>query len=75
VADQLKPVRGLEVVWRSVYEVDHAGHRYAVEADYFDFADKLRLYRDGTRVETRKSPARFDVEGGAVIEAGWACSA
>jgi hypothetical protein len=69
VAERLEPVRGLEVVWRGVYEVDHAGHRYAVEADYFDLGEKLRLYRDGTRVATMKSPARFAVDGGAAIEA------
>jgi hypothetical protein len=67
--ERLKPVRGIEVIWRGVYEVDHAGHHYAVEVDYFDFAEKVRLYRDGTRVNTRKSPARFEIDGGAAIEA------
>ena len=57
------------MIWRGVYEVEHAGHAYAVEADFFDFAEKLHLYRDGARVETRKSPARFEVDDGATIEA------
>jgi hypothetical protein len=67
--ERLKPVRGIEVVWRGVYEVDHAGQHYAVEVDYFDFAEKVRLYRDGTRVDTRKSPARFEIDAGTTIEA------
>jgi hypothetical protein len=65
---RLEPVRGLEVVWRGVYEVAHAGARYAVEVDFFDFAEKVHLYRDGMRVETKKSPARFVIDGEAVIE-------
>ena len=69
MSESLQPVRGLEVIWRGVYEVEHAGHAYAVEVDFFDFAEKLHLYRDGARVETRKSPARFEVDDGATIEA------
>jgi hypothetical protein len=57
------------VIWRGVYEIDHAGHSYAVEVDYFDFAEKVHLYKDRTRIATDKSPARFEVDGGAAIEA------
>jgi hypothetical protein len=59
----------LDVIRRGVYEVDDAGHSYAVEVDYFDFGEKVRLYRDGTQVEEKKSPARFQIRDGAVIEA------
>jgi hypothetical protein len=69
VAESLSPVRGLDVIRRGVYEIDHSGHEFAVEVDYLDFSEKIRLYRDGTWVETRKSPARFQIEDGAVIEA------
>jgi hypothetical protein len=69
MAERLEPVRGLQVIWRGVYEIDHAGHSYAVEVDFFDFAERIRLYRDGAAVDTRKSPARFELDGGAAIEA------
>lgn len=69
MSESLKPVSGLEVIWRGVYEVDRAGHSYAVEVDFFDFAERIHLYRDGTRIETKRSPARFEAERGTVIEA------
>jgi hypothetical protein len=69
VSELLEPVRGLQVIWRGVYEIEHAGHSYAVEVDYFDFAEKVHLYRERTRIATEKSPARFGVDGGATIEA------
>ena len=33
-----------------VYEIDHAGHEYAVGVDYLDFSERIALYRDGVRV-------------------------
>jgi hypothetical protein len=69
MSERLEPVRGLQVIWRGVYEIDHAGHSYAVEVDYFDFAEKVHLFRDGTRIATEKSPARFELDGGTTIEA------
>jgi hypothetical protein len=69
MSQRLKPFSGLEAIWRGVYEADHGGHSYAVEVNYFDFDEKVHLYRDGTRIETKKSPARFETGDGAVIEA------
>jgi hypothetical protein len=69
MSQSLKPVHGIEIVWRGVYEVDHAGHTYAVEVDFLDLAEKVHLYRDGTRIETQKSPASFEVGEGTVVEA------
>jgi hypothetical protein len=69
MAERLEAVRGLQAIWRGVYETEHGGHSYAVEVDYFDFAERIHLYRDGARVATERSPARFDLEGAAAIEA------
>jgi hypothetical protein len=70
MAERLEPVRGLQTIWRGVYEAEHRGHSYAVEVDYFDFAERIHLYRDGARIPTERSPARFDIDGGgAAIEA------
>jgi|HigsolmetaAR201D_1030396.scaffolds.fasta_scaffold12088_2 hypothetical protein len=68
-AETLKPVRGAQVIWRGVYEIEHFGHVWAVEVDYFDWAEKVRLYRDGVRVDEQRSPARFELPDGAVLEA------
>jgi hypothetical protein len=67
--ERLEPVRGVQVISRGVYEIDYAGHSYTVEVDYFDVAEKVHLYRDGARIATEKSPARFELDGGATIEA------
>jgi hypothetical protein len=66
---RLQPVRGAQVIWRGVYEIEHYGHVWAVEVDYFDWAEKVRLYRDGELVGERRSPARFELPDGAVLEA------
>jgi hypothetical protein len=67
--ERLEPVRGVQVISRGVYEIDYAGHSYTVQVDYFDVAEKVHLYRDGARIATEKSPARFELDGGATIEA------
>jgi hypothetical protein len=69
MTESLKPVRGIDVIRRGVYLIDDSGHAYAIEVDYFDFSEKVRLYRDGRRVEEKKSPARFAIGDDAVIEA------
>jgi hypothetical protein len=69
MGEQLEPVSGLHIIRRGVYETDHAGYTWAVEVDYFDFSERIRLYRDDTLVETRKSPARFRLLDDAAIEA------
>ncbi len=42
---------------------------WTVDLDYFDFGEKLYLYRDGVEVEVQKSPATFHLGAGATIEA------
>jgi hypothetical protein len=36
--------------------------------DYFDFGEKLHLYCDGIELEVQRSPATFQVGGGATIK-------
>lgn len=62
-------MRWWELLWRSVFEIDHAGHRYACDVDLLDFDEKIHFYENGRRVQTQEAPARFDVPGG-VIEVG-----
>jgi len=56
---RLRPVRGLQWLWRTQFETEHEGVRYAVDADLLDIGEKLVLFRDGVRVAEQSSPARF----------------
>ncbi|MBP2436276.1 hypothetical protein [Microbacterium amylolyticum] len=64
--EQLEPVRGLQMLWRSSFGTDRGGDRYDVDADFFDFDEKLRFYVNGRLADVQKSPAQFDVDGGRV---------
>jgi hypothetical protein len=65
----LRPLGGWDLVSRGRFEASHDGHVWTVDLDYFDFGEKLHLYRDGVEVEVQKSPARFQLGDGARIEA------
>jgi hypothetical protein len=56
-------------VSRGRFEARHEGHVWTVDLDYFDSGEKLHLYRDGVEVDVQKSPAKFDLDGNATIEA------
>ena len=71
-ADCLRPTKATDVFWRGLYGVGHGGSSYVVEVDFFDFGEKVRLYRDGYLVEERRSPARFVLDDGVAIEAAMA---
>jgi len=68
-ARPLRPLSGWDLVSRGRFEACHDGHVWTVDLDYFDLGEKLHLYRDGVEVEVQKSPARFQLGGGAAIEA------
>jgi len=65
----LRPLGSWDLVSRGRFEARHDGHVWTVDLDYFDFGEKLHLYRDGLEVEMQKSPAKFDLGEGATIEA------
>lgn len=58
----LKPVTGLQWLWRGQFETEVAGHTYAVDVDYFDIGEKSRLYRDGVQVAVGGNPATFELD-------------
>jgi hypothetical protein len=65
----LRPLGGWDHVSRGRFETRHDGHVWTVDLDYFDFGEKLHLYRDGVEVEVQKSPAKFALDGSATIRA------
>lgn len=56
-------------VYRSVMQVDHAGSRWHIDVDFFDWDEKVHLYRDGRLDRVQRGKARFELEDGARIEA------
>ena len=65
----LRPLGGWDLVSRGRFEACHAGHVWTVDLDYFDFGEKLHLYRDGVEVDVQKSPANFALDQSATIRA------
>jgi hypothetical protein len=65
----LKPLGGWDLVSRGRFEARHEGHLWTVDLDYFDFGEKLHLYRDGVEVDVQKSPAKFDLDRSVTIDA------
>ncbi len=43
----LRSLGGWDIVARGRFEARHDGHLWTVDLDYFDFGEKLHLYRDG----------------------------
>jgi hypothetical protein len=68
-ARPLRPLGGWDLVSRGGFEARHHGHVWTVDLDYFDFGEKLHLYRDGIEVDMQKSPARFELGESTTIEA------
>jgi hypothetical protein len=68
-SNSLRPLGGWDIVTRGRFQARHAGHLWTVDLDYFDFGEKLHLYRDGVEVEVQRSPASFRLDAGATINA------
>lgn len=64
--EPLKPYSRLQVVNRSLLGVTHAGHAWAVDYDFFDWDDRVSLYRDGRRAASAKAPVSFEVPDGRI---------
>ena len=68
----LRPLRPSEVFWRGLYGVNYKESSYIVEVDYFDLKETVRLYRDEHLVDEQRSPARFILNDGTVIDVAMA---
>src|SRR5690606_28092287 len=60
----LKPMRGWQVLHRTMFGTDHAGVRYVIDVPIFD--DEAHLYVDGRQHAKASLPARFEVPGGRI---------
>ncbi|WP_119698354.1 hypothetical protein [Microbacterium halotolerans] len=67
--DRLRPIETWDVFWRGSFATTYDGVEYVIDVDYFDFSERIRLYRDGMLIDSRKSPARFDLDPATRVEA------
>jgi len=67
--ETLGELSGWDIVVRGRFETSHGGHRWVIDLNYFDFGERIALYRDNELVAEEKSPATFDLGDGAAIEA------
>lgn len=65
----LRPLRRGEGLVRGLFETEHDGATYVVDAHYLDLDERIRLYRDGRLVDTARGRATFHLGGGVRIEA------
>lgn len=67
----LRPVRGVQWLWRGVLGTEHAGTRWDVEVDFLDWDEKVLLYRDGVQERVQRGTSRFTLDDGARLEVAW----
>jgi hypothetical protein len=65
----LTPLNGWGALFHGRFETSYDGRTWTVDVDFLDPGRKLNLYRDGTPVESQKSPATFELGAGGTIEA------
>lgn len=66
---RLPPWRWWHPLHRSVMGVEHGGSRWHIDVDFFDWDEKVHLYRDGRQDRVQRGKARFELPTGARIEA------
>ncbi|ACQ78959.1 hypothetical protein Bcav_0698 [Beutenbergia cavernae DSM 12333] len=67
--ESYRPVQGWQFVNRSAFTVRHGGHTWVVDVDFFDWDERIRLYRDGALVDEQRGRVRFDLDDGSAITA------
>lgn len=51
--------------------VRHAGVRWDIDVDFFDWEEKVRLYRDGRQARVQHGTSSFALGDGTRIEVAW----
>ena len=67
--ERLPPYKKWDWLWRSTFELEHQGSLLVADVDFFDFSERIRLYRDGKFVTVGSSPARLRVDDHTSVEA------
>lgn len=62
---RLRPMQWWELLHRTVFGIEHAGHRFVVDVRFLD--DEARLHTDGVQTaRARDLPVTFSVPGGEI---------
>ena len=61
--------KGWQWLYRGVYCIEHAGHTYHLETDFFDWSERLWLYKDGQLLGYKKTKGRWPLTEGAELYA------
>ncbi len=68
----LRKAKPTDVFWRGLYGVERDGVDWVVEVDYFDIGEKVCVFRDGIKAFEGRSPAWFEIDADAEIQASMA---
>ncbi|MBD2763363.1 hypothetical protein IEE92_12500 [Kocuria sp. cx-116] len=67
--EHLPPYKKWDWLWRSTFELEYRGTLLVADVDFFDFSERIRLYRDGDFLAAGTSPAELPVDSNATVEA------
>lgn len=65
----IRKTKPSDVLWRGLYGIKWRDVNWIVEVDYFDFSEKVRIFRDNILVFEGRSPARFEIAPNIEIQA------
>lgn len=68
---KLKPVAAWQFIWRSVLGIDYGGTRWDIDVDFFDWNERVYLYRDGHQDRIQRGTSTFHLDDHARIEVAW----
>ena len=64
----LTPLRKGQALYRSMFGIEHDGVRYDVDVNFFDWDEKVLLYRNGIQDRVQRGKSRFELPDGSQIE-------
>lgn len=67
----LRPVKRWHFIWRTVMGIEHAGHQWDIDVDFFDWDERVYLYQDGLQARVQRGTSTFDLPDSASIEVAW----
>src|SRR5690625_6406175 len=64
----LTPLRKGQALYRSMFGIEHDGVRYDVDVNFFDWDEKVLLYRNGIQDRVQRGKLRFELPDESQIE-------
>lgn len=67
----LRPVTGWQWLWRTQMGAEVGGVTWDIDCDFFDWDEKVHLYRDGVQDRIQHSRSSFEIPPQHRIEVAW----